>query len=378
MARKSVDFTLSLERFQNHRKEPEKEKSPIEATTSLLSTSSSSLQNQNRQLARTNAAMAVRIQQLELNMSELVSENARLKAIAANAVETNSSHNINTGSLEKHIKGIESTLLTQFDQVFQTIKQLRKDYKLSDNSMLDVLAPYSHPVTSTPLSQELALNVLFPSFGDPTPIPIVAPAPLRVSKDPMEYFEKEDTPVSAADISFAENDEPSIPNYACSPILEDSHETSNSTPLVQLDTLNDGPLLPPSTEESGGAHRSFNLEREPSKEESTSSSLRRSKRSKKQVEYKLRNEPTPLLSSGESSKRLMVPYSDEKEEPQKTSNDDKNPEPKKRAALANVTNANNKRRRRIRDDEVFDIPKGSLTLSNRKNKNKIIGSVLEV
>lgn len=382
MARKSVDFTLSLERFQSQRKEPQNRRFRPEsggATSDISSTTTSSLSSQNHQLARTNAAMAVRIHQLEFSVTELTSENTRLRATATSASAGTST--VSLGLLEKRIKGIESTLVTQFDEVFQTIKQLRRDYNLADNSMLDALTPFSRPLTSTPLSQELALNVLIPSFGDPAAI--VAPAPVRATVDPMEYFEKEESPVSVADMSFAENDEPSVSNYACSPILEESTEITKydanfQPPIGEIDEV---PLLRPSsaTAQTVSADPQKDTPSDATVSEESSLSLRRSRRARKPVDYtlpsvhrKLRRESESLSPAvGDSDgdyfvKKSVVVYSNPAEEPAPSK--ESREEPRKRAALKNVTNeSNNKRRRKLRDDEVFDIPKGSLALHKRKN-----------
>lgn len=158
MARKSVDFSKSLLQFQRaNRKRANQSDSQDEDTTPQSSDGSIKKVKydnhlgddidvetirlkyimQNKSLAKTNSLMLVKMSDMESKISELISENMRLRNTRP------PKDLLFRKELEDQIDQIENDIFIKFNDVLQLLKRIRATEGLAANSNLDVLSDLS-------------------------------------------------------------------------------------------------------------------------------------------------------------------------------------------------------------------------------------------
>lgn len=169
MARKSIDFSQSLLKFQDdiikttskekskkkHKHEVNLEKSEFESVKNekqeennveLIKTK---YFMQNKALAKSNSLMLSKITDMEVKIGRLINENISLrKEKLLKAAEMKK-------MLEEKISLIEATMFQKFDDFFQFFKNLRKTENLNNNHKLELLSNFNRPVTSTPIRDNI-------------------------------------------------------------------------------------------------------------------------------------------------------------------------------------------------------------------------------
>ncbi|KAK6458039.1 uncharacterized protein RJT20DRAFT_28565 [Scheffersomyces xylosifermentans] len=174
MARKSIDFSQSLLKFQsatnrtgggtspsssqssgssqspppsqwNGGKNNFKENDGINSQDEDIEALKSKFAIQNRSLAKSNSVLSSRISDLEYRVSELINENVKLRK------NRNIRDIEGKKQLEDKLGTIESNLFAKFNEIFQFLKNIRSIEELPRNAQLDILSQINRPVTSTPL-----------------------------------------------------------------------------------------------------------------------------------------------------------------------------------------------------------------------------------
>lgn len=112
---------------------------------------------QNKSLAQQNSAMSSKLSDMESKISDLINENMSLR-------KGKSVHEIDFKKhLGKKLLAIERNLIAKFDEVFQTLKNIRSEEGLVENPQLDILDELTRPTTSTPIDDSRRIS----GFGDP-------------------------------------------------------------------------------------------------------------------------------------------------------------------------------------------------------------------
>ncbi|ODV78059.1 uncharacterized protein CANTADRAFT_23167 [Suhomyces tanzawaensis NRRL Y-17324] len=176
MARKSIDFSQSLLKFQGSvpdRSEPKnpavsarfrpfedpKQSSPPQDDLANEKSLKHKYTQQNTLLARTNAMMQRKMNDMETRLVELSNENNKLKKSHTNrSVE-------NKRQLEHKVEMIEGKLFEKFADILQLMKHLRWEEGLTANPQLDVLNEINRPITSTPIESEPTMGSPFGLIG---------------------------------------------------------------------------------------------------------------------------------------------------------------------------------------------------------------------
>lgn len=100
---------------------------------------------QNKSLAQKNAAMALKLSEMETKISELMNENMSLKKRkSVNDQEYKK-------KLEKKLVVLERGLINKVDEIFQVFRDVRKSEGLPANPQFESLNEFTRPVTSTPI-----------------------------------------------------------------------------------------------------------------------------------------------------------------------------------------------------------------------------------
>lgn len=100
---------------------------------------------QNKSLAQKNAAMALKLSEMESKVSELINENMTLKK------RKSASDQEHKKKLEKKLVILERGLINKVDEIFQVFQNVRKNEGLPANPQFECLTEFTRPVTSTPI-----------------------------------------------------------------------------------------------------------------------------------------------------------------------------------------------------------------------------------
>lgn len=107
---------------------------------------------QNRSLAKSNSALTSKVSDLESRVSELINENMSLR-------KNRSAKDLESKKLlQESLDMIEDKVLLKFNEILQFLKIVRNIENLPENPNLDVLTDLSRPLTSTPLERETFIS----------------------------------------------------------------------------------------------------------------------------------------------------------------------------------------------------------------------------